>query len=121
MFAAFHFSIYLSKVKLWWFQSPVSDITTALGFLSLCILTVLALTSMRDSMKLLGKWWKPLHRLVYAAGVFAVVHAILEAPNSRVKSYDPNVLTEAIIYLAILSILLAARLPQLRALLRRKG
>ena len=118
-FAAFHFSIYLTKVKLFWFDRPIPGIDTALGLFSFCILTTLALTSMRDSMKRLGKWWKPLHRLVYVAGVLAIVHAILEAPNSRVTSYDPDMLTEAIIYLVILCILLAARLPQLRSVLHR--
>lgn len=117
-FAAFHFSIYLTKVKLFWFDRPIPGIETALGLFSFCILTLLALTSMRDSMKRLGKWWKPLHRFVYLAGAMAVAHAILEAPNSRVTNYDPDMLTEAIIYLVVLSILLAVRLPLLRSALR---
>jgi len=116
-FAALHFSIYLSKVKLFWFDRPIPGIPTALGLFSLCIMTMLALTSMRDSMRWLGKWWKPLHRLVYAAGVLAIIHAMLEAPNTRVKDYDPDVFIEAVVYLAVLCVLLAVRIPLVRSYL----
>jgi methionine sulfoxide reductase heme-binding subunit len=44
------------------------------GLAALSILLVLALTSSRWSMRQLGKNWKKLHRLVYAAGGLAVVH-----------------------------------------------
>lgn len=114
-FAALHFSIYLSKMKLFWFDQPLGGINTALGLIAFCILTTLALTSMRDSMKRLGKWWKPLHRLVYAAAPIAIVHAMLESSNTRVTQYDPDVLVEAAIYLGILCLLLMVRVPRVRS------
>lgn len=120
-FGAFHFSIYLSKMKLFWFQQTIPSVAHAFGFTSICILLLLALTSMHDSMKHLGKWWKPLHRLVYLAGVAAVVHTILESPNTRVTAYDPDVQIEAVVYMAILIALLLTRMPQVRSWLIRKS
>lgn len=119
VFAAFHFSIYLSKMKLFWFQQAIPSVAHAFGFVSLCILTLLALTSIRDWVRRLGKWWKPLHRLVYVTGIMAVIHAILESTNTRVTAYDPDIQNEAIIYLVILIPLLVVRIPQVRAKLVR--
>jgi sulfoxide reductase heme-binding subunit YedZ len=116
IFAALHFSIYLSKMKLFWFDRPITGINTALGFVAFCILATLALTSMRDSMKRLGKWWKPLHRLIYAAVPIAIAHAMLESSNTRVLEYDPDVLVEAAIYLGVLCLLLMVRVRGVRSL-----
>ncbi|MBN2549798.1 MAG: ferric reductase-like transmembrane domain-containing protein [Anaerolineales bacterium] len=44
------------------------------GLPALLILTALAATSFKSSMKRMGKNWKRLHRLVYLAGVLVVVH-----------------------------------------------
>ena len=44
------------------------------GFTSGLILLALAMTSTRGWQKRLGKNWKRLHRLVYLAGILAVVH-----------------------------------------------
>lgn len=44
------------------------------GLTAFLILTALAITSTRGWMKRLGKSWKRLHKLVYLAGVLAVVH-----------------------------------------------
>lgn len=119
-FAAFHFSIYLSKMKLFWFQQAITGVEQAFGFISFCVMLALALTSLRDSMRQLGKWWKPLHRLVYLAGVTAVVHMILESSNSRVTVYDPDVMIEAVIYSVVLAMLLMVRLPQVRWMIQNK-
>lgn len=48
-----------------------------IGIASFLILSALALTSFRWWMKRLGKHWKLLHRLVYAAGLLVVVHYAL--------------------------------------------
>ena len=48
-----------------------------IGIASFLILSALALTSFRWWMKRLGKRWKHLHRLVYAAGLLVVVHYAL--------------------------------------------
>ena len=44
------------------------------GFATFLILLTLALTSSRAAARALGHRWKPLHRLVYLAGIGGVVH-----------------------------------------------
>lgn len=44
------------------------------GFAAWCILALLAMTSFRRAQRLLARNWTRLHRLVYAAAVFAVLH-----------------------------------------------
>ena len=75
------------------------------GFVSLCILLPLALTSTNGMVRRLGgKRWQALHRLVYVAGIGGVLHYLW-----LVKAD----LTEPLIYLAILVLLLALRVPSL--------
>ena len=74
------------------------------GFLSLLILIPMALTSNRFAVKRLGKRWKMLHKWVYFATVFAVLHFVWLAKGDQI---------EPIIYLAILLVLLVLRLPSL--------
>jgi sulfoxide reductase heme-binding subunit YedZ len=73
------------------------------------ILLALALTSTQGWQVRLRKNWKRLHRLVYLAGILAVVHVIW-------LSKDPS---EALHYVIILSLLLALRLPPLRRMASR--
>jgi sulfoxide reductase heme-binding subunit YedZ len=89
----------------------------ALGVAGLSILTQMAAASTRWTIKRLGRWWKRLHRMVYAAGIIVVVHALLEAPNKRVAFSDPQAGIEIGIYLAILIALLAVRIPAVRSTL----
>ena len=49
--------------------------------------------------------------MVYAAGLIVVAHALLESSNKRVAGYEPQVSVELGLYLAILLLLLAARIP----------
>ena len=53
--------------------------TASLGFggAALLIMLALAITSTNGWMRRMGKWWKRLHRTVYAAGVLAVLHVAL--------------------------------------------
>jgi sulfoxide reductase heme-binding subunit YedZ len=74
------------------------------GFVAGLLLLPLALTSSRGWQRRLGKNWQRLHRLVYAAGILAVVHFLW-----LVK--DPQ---EPLRYAALLGLLLALRLPPLR-------
>jgi sulfoxide reductase heme-binding subunit YedZ len=75
------------------------------GFAALMILLPLAVTSTQGWMRRLGKWWKRLHRLVYLAGLLAIIHFVW-----LVKSD----IREPLIYGAILLLLLALRLPFVR-------
>ena len=72
----------------------------ALGFTAFLLLIPLALTSTKGSIRRLGKKWAQLHRLVYAAAVFAVIHFALKV---KVFTGDP------VIYAAVATLLLGIR------------
>jgi sulfoxide reductase heme-binding subunit YedZ len=116
-FAVTHFLLNVIGLNENWLHAPLPDYVAALGVIGLCILTPMAATSTRWAMKRLGKWWKRLHRMVYAAGMIVVGHALLESSNKRVAGHDPQVSTELSLYLAILLLLLAARIPTVRSTL----
>jgi len=73
------------------------------------ILIPLAITSTKGWMKRLGKKWKQLHKLVYVAGILAVVHFIWLVKQGVIEPW---------IYAGILLILLAIRLPFIKQKLR---
>ena len=72
-----------------------------IGFSSFSILIVLGATSHRVMVRKLGKNWRRLHRLVYVAGVLAVIHLVWIVRTD---------LSEALLYGAILAGLLVWRL-----------
>ena len=83
------------------------------GFATLCILVPLAATS-TDAMvrRLGGARWRRLHRLAYFAGAGGVLHFLWLA-------FSKSDLREPLIYLAILAVLLVARIPTVAARLGR--
>ena len=72
-----------------------------IGFASFLILIVLGATSPRVMVLKLGKNWRRLHRLVYVAGVLAIIHLVWIVRTD---------LSEALLYGAILAGLLVWRL-----------
>ena len=72
-----------------------------LGFSSFLILVVLGATSPRVMVRRLGKNWRRLHRLVYVAGVLAIIHLVWIVRTD---------LSEALVYGAILAGLLGWRI-----------
>jgi sulfoxide reductase heme-binding subunit YedZ len=76
------------------------------GLLSLLILIPLAFTSTRGAMRRLGRNWKRLHRLAYAAGVLAVLHFLWQAKAA--ERWEP------LVYAAVLALLLLVRVPSVR-------
>ncbi len=116
-FAAAHFVAYVGDktVGFSWLRLPLATYYV-LGIVGLVILSLMAVTSNRWSMKRLGKNWKRLHRLVYIAGGVIVFHAITAAMSSkRVFLFDPAAPDELRIYLAAMAILLALRIPFARS------
>jgi sulfoxide reductase heme-binding subunit YedZ len=76
------------------------------GLASLLILLPLAITSTRGWMRRLGRNWKRLHRLVYGAGVLAVLHFLWQA-----KAAERG---EPLLYGLALALLLLVRIPAVR-------
>lgn len=76
------------------------------GLSALIVLIALAITSTRGWMRRLGRNWKRLHRLVYAAGVLALLHFLWQAKAAE--------RTEPLIYAAVLAFMLAVRIPPVR-------
>jgi methionine sulfoxide reductase heme-binding subunit len=70
------------------------------GFSSFLILVALGVTSPRAMVRRLGKNWRRLHRLVYVAGVLAVVHLVWIVRTD---------LSQAFIYGVLLVVLLGWR------------
>jgi methionine sulfoxide reductase heme-binding subunit len=76
------------------------------GFSAFVILAPLALTSTRGWMRRLGKRWKRLHRMIYLAGPLVIVHyAWSQKSDIRVP----------LLYGALVILLLALRIPRIRA------
>jgi sulfoxide reductase heme-binding subunit YedZ len=120
-FAALHLATYVAVDQR--FDWPVlwADVTQrkfmVVGFCAFLLLVPLALTSTDASVRRLGyRRWKALHRLVYPAGVLAVVHFLW-----RVK-LDVR---EPLIYAAVLGVLFLVRVVDAvrtrRAKARRAG
>lgn len=74
------------------------------GFAAGLILLALAITSTRGWQRRLGKKWARLHRMVYLAGILAVVHFAWLVKDIR----------EPLRYAAVLAVLLLLRLPPVR-------
>jgi sulfoxide reductase heme-binding subunit YedZ len=116
-FASLHVLFYIRETKFQWLSMSM-PLYLFLGLTGMTILTVLACTSNRWSMKSLGKNWKRLHRLVYGAGAAVVTHSLLATTMSKkVMIRDPESASELKIYIAIAAILLVVRLPIVRQLL----
>lgn len=49
-------------------------VSASLGFAALCILSLMTATSFDSAVSYLGKRWKMIHRLVYAAGILIIIH-----------------------------------------------
>jgi len=77
-YASMHFLVYIVlDLSLSW-EAFVDEVPKSpyilVGLLTFLLLIPLALTSTRAMQKRLGKFWVKLHRLVYLAGITAVVH-----------------------------------------------
>ena len=70
------------------------------GFLAYVILFLLGITSTNYMVRKLGRNWKRLHKFIYAASVLAIIHLLWILRTD---------ITEAVIYGAVLAILLGYR------------
>jgi len=109
-YASAHLAIYL-VVDLGGFWSQIlGEIVKkpyiTVGFAAWLLMVPLALTSTRGMMRRLGGNWQRLHRLVYVVGACGVLHFMW-----LVKSGNTIAVREPLVYLAILLVLLALRVP----------
>jgi DMSO/TMAO reductase YedYZ heme-binding membrane subunit len=85
------------------FLSAKYLLAVGLGFTALCILAILAATSFDAMVRYLGKRWKKIHRLVYLAGVFILIHALLLGNHfSDLSEAFPQIFFAALFFLLIL-------------------
>jgi sulfoxide reductase heme-binding subunit YedZ len=111
-FAALHFLTYTQfrPFDLAWLGSD-TQIYIVMGLAALFILSLMAITSNQRAMRWLGKSWKRLHRLVYSVGLLVTIHAILAFANSKKRIQNEAAMYEFYLYLVLLIVLLALRLP----------
>jgi sulfoxide reductase heme-binding subunit YedZ len=84
----------------------------SVGLLALLLLVPLAATSTRSWQQRLGRRWRALHHLVYAAVPLAVWHYLW---------LDRDIITLPLVYAAGVALLFLLRVPAVRQALRRLG
>jgi sulfoxide reductase heme-binding subunit YedZ len=126
-FAVLHLAVYLytasdlygtvTGYSTWeYWRATLLQFYIVLGACGLLILSALALTSNRLAMRRLKKNWKRLHRLVYGAAALVLVHAMLATAMSKKMFRDQDAIGELRVYLVILILLLALRIPAVKQL-----
>ncbi|MCY4264157.1 MAG: sulfoxide reductase heme-binding subunit YedZ [Gammaproteobacteria bacterium] len=104
-YASVHFLVWISfLLSFRWFaiaEELVERPYITVGFAAYLILIALGVTSPLAMVRKLGRNWKRLHRLVYLAAILAVIHLLWILRTN---------ISEAVIYGAILAILLGYRL-----------
>ena len=110
LYASVHFLVWVVfLLGLQWgaiLEEVVERPYITVGFSSFVILIALGVTSPRAMVRRLGKNWRRLHRLVYVAGVLAVVHLVWIVRTD---------LSQALVYGAILAALLGGRVISARS------
>ncbi len=106
-YAAVHFAVWMTFLLAFRWGAIGAEIIErpyiTIGFAAFLILVALGLTSPKFMVRKLGRNWKRLHRLVYAAGVLGVIHLLW------IQRSD---LIEPVVYGGILALLLGFRLFQ---------
>lgn len=103
-YAMLHFAIYLLLDRQLAWAEIVSDVAKRpyimAGMAAVLALLPLAVTSNARSMRALGRRWRLLHRLAYAAACLAVLHFALQVKKD---------LGEPLLYAGVLALLLGWR------------
>lgn len=77
-YACLHLTTYIGLDQFFAWSFIIEDIFErpfiTIGMLAFLSLVPLAITSTKNMVKRLGKRWRQLHKLVYVAGVLAVIH-----------------------------------------------
>lgn len=104
-YAFVHIIIYIWLDHWFDWNEIVDDIVkhqyVVVGFFAFILLIPLAMTSTKKMMSVLGKRWKPLHRLVYLVGFLGLLHFLWLVKKD---------MTEPFTYLFIFAVLMLIRL-----------
>ena len=114
-YALIHFSIFVGLDYGFNWQAILSEIALRkfilIGFTVGIILLLLSITSLKYFLKKLGRRWKKLHRLVYAAGGLAAIHFILAVKPGVLRPWP---------YVFIMVLLLAYRIPTVQNWIKKR-
>lgn len=109
-YASVHFLVWMAFLLGFRWGAILEEVVErpyiTVGFAAYLVLLVLGLTSPKAMVRRLGRHWRRLHRLVYAAGVMALIHLLWIVRTD---------LSEAVTYGLILLLLLAWRVYHARA------
>ena len=116
-YAAIHFLIWIWLDQNFDLAAMVKDVIKkpfiTMGFLSLLIMTPLAVTSNQWMQRKLGRRWSQLHRLIYVIACTVILHYWWHKAGK-------NDLQTVSIYAAIVGLLLCCRIPMIRSKLTLK-
>ncbi|MBP2547132.1 sulfoxide reductase heme-binding subunit YedZ [Neorhizobium galegae] len=111
-----HFAVYLTLDRALVFSSILGDLLKRpyimLGMAGLVMLTPLALTSNRWSIRKLGSRWNTLHKLAYPILLVAILHFVLSRKSLTL---------EPAFYIAVVTVLLGYRLVRPKLMERRRS
>ena len=112
-YAVLHLFSYLGFMLVWDWAELLDDLYKRsyiiVGAMALSIMVALGVTSPKFMMRKMGRSWRKLHKLVYAAAALAIVHYIWLVKSDY---------TEPAIYGAVLLVLMLLRMPVIK---RRKS
>jgi len=116
-YASIHFSIWFWLDQNLNLQSMWADVIKrpfiTMGFLTLAMLTPLAITSNQWAVRQLGRRWSLLHKLIYVIACTAIFHYWWHKAGK-------NDLGTVSIYATVIVLLLACRISFIKNLLQRK-
>jgi methionine sulfoxide reductase heme-binding subunit len=106
-YASVHFMVWLTFLLGFRWGAILEEILerpyVTVGFLAYLILVALGATSPKAMVRKLGKNWKRLHRLVYLAGILAIIHLLWILRTD---------ILPAVVYGSVLTLLLGYRLQR---------
>jgi sulfoxide reductase heme-binding subunit YedZ len=116
-YASLHFLIWFYLDQGLDIQAMLHDVIKrpfiTMGFVTLVLLLPLALTSNRYSIRMLGKRWTVLHRLVYVIACTAIIHYWWHKAGK-------NDLQTVAIYATVIAFLLICRFSWIRSHIQRR-
>jgi len=125
LYAGLHFAVFAAwdyglQLDLIWYELRGRPFIQV-GILAFLSLIPLAVTSTRRWMRRLGKNWKRLHRLAYAAGLLATTHYLLTVKADRRLPWTYGIILVVLLVLRIPPIQRAIRKARKRSTLKRQN